>query len=150
MVPPGYFGVKDGVTSAGTGGTTLSGEFESGWLDFNQVAEGAGILTKYLKKLHMTFVGGNGATVQWKWTTDYSTTFRTAQATIPVPATAATYGVSQYGIGKYGEAISIIKKTKNASRGGQVVKVGFKVINSESTFAVNRMDVFAKIGRMST
>ena len=145
-----YSGVKDDVTSAGTGGTTLVGDFESGWIDFGNIVDGAAPLTKYLKKLHMTFVGGNGATIQYKWAVDYGTTFKTASATIPTPTTAATYGVSQYGIGKYGEAVSIISKTKNASRSGRVVKVGFKVLNSVSAFSVNRMDLFAKIGKMST
>ena len=145
-----YFGVKDDVSSAGVGGTTLVGDFESGWIDFGNIVDGAAQVTKYLKKLHMTFVGGNGATVQYKWAVDYGTTFRTANATVPNPTTAATYGVSQYGVGKYGEAVSIISKTKNASRSGRVVKVGFKVLNSESAFSVNRMDLFAKLGKLST
>jgi len=144
-----YTGIKDNVALNGTGGTSVVGDFESGWLDFEQVAKGAGPLTKYLKKLHMTFVGGNGATVQYKWAVDYGTLFNSATVTMPNPQTTAQYGIDQYGVGTYGAAISIISRTQNTSRSGRVVKVGFKVLNSESAFSVNRMDLFAKVGKLS-
>ena len=152
IVPYQYTGALDGVTSGGTGGAPFEGDFEGGWLDFGQIAEGAGALIKYLKKIHMTFVGGNGATLTFKWTTDFSTAFRTSNVTIPTPSGGSFFGGTAFfgGGSTFGSSVVIANKTKNASRSGRVVKVGFTIQNSTSTFSVNRMDVFAKIGRLST
>ncbi len=145
-----YKGALDGEDSAGNGVASFDGDYEGGWLDFGQIADGAGTLVKYLKKLHMTYVGGNGATVTFKWTTDYEA--KTSGISFAVPDQSASSffgGTANFGGGStLGTTVKIGETTKSISRSGRVIKIGFIIQNSTVQFSVNRIDIFAKVGKL--
>lgn len=144
-----YQGVLDGVTYAGTGGTSVAGDYESGWQDWEAIAPGASVLNKFLKRLKMYVAGGGSGTLTFKWYFDYKEAVNTVIATIPAAPDAAQFGIAQYGIDKYGTSLDITELSKPGTKGGRVIKVGCKINDSTTDFAINQMTLYATTGKQS-
>ena len=144
-----YQGILDDVAYDGTGGTGVEGDYESGWLDFESVAQGASMLFKFIKQLKLSVAGGASSTVTFKWYVDYKDSPTTIAASIAAAPDAAQYGIAQYSIDQYGTDVAVTDLSRPGSRGGRVVKVGFKVTDSVSAFAINSLAVFAKTGKQA-
>lgn len=144
-----YTGVLDGVTFAGSGGTSVVGDYESGWQDWEAVAPGTGAMNKFLKRVKFFIAGGGSGTLTLKWYFNYSETAATREATIPDPPQAAQYGVAQYALDKYGTSLDITELSKPGAKGGRVIKVGAKITGSATTYAINQMTLYATLGKQS-
>jgi len=142
-----YSGNTDLAASDGTGGSAIVAEYQSGWIDFRSVDPGFGPRDKVMKRMLASIYGGSEATVTFKWATDYVDTFGSAVKFLPASGTAATYGVSKFGVDHYGISFDISRLSSPISNTGRVVKVGISLSNVTTETAVNRMDLFAKIAK---
>ena len=142
-----YEGELDNVLSDGTGGDNIPIDFEGVWNDFG---EEVGPMNKSLKKLKLYVFGGAGETVSFKWTVDYRSSFTAINIDIPVGQTIARWGVAKYSVDHYSGTFSFNELAGNASRTGRVVKVGLSGTLGSQPFAMHRIDMFAKIGKLST
>ncbi len=141
-----YTGYKDEVASDGTGGASYLSDFEGVWNDFG---EQAAPLLKILKKVSILAAGTPGGTVNFKWAVDYSDAFTQLQLTFN-ETNPATYGVALYNTASdtY-SAVGGFEKVKHAlSRNGQVIKIGASVTISGAKFALQRIDLLAKLGKI--
>jgi len=142
-----YTGTYDAVAYDGTGGSSVEGDYESGWQDWEAIAQGAGALNKFLKRMKVFVSGGSSATLQMKWYFNYGESPTTRSISIPAAPNAAQYGVAQYGIDKYGTSLDITELSRPGAKGGRVLKVGLKVVGSTSSFALNQMTLYATTGK---
>lgn len=142
-----YQGILDDVLSDGTGGSSVLGDFESGWIDFS--AAEAGMLLKFLKRIKLSVAGGSNATLQLKWYFDYSELPATVNATIAATATTAQYGIAQYSIDNYGTDVDVTELGKPGRKGGRVLKFGFSTVDSETALAINQISLYAKVGKQA-
>jgi hypothetical protein len=142
-----YTGTTEFATTAGGDGNEMSMDYESGWIDFSSIVDGAGQRIKVLKRLNAYINGGSEGAVQFKWTFDYSSSFSTATKYVPAASAQSLYGIAQYGIGKYGLDFEVNRLKQVATRAGAVVKIGLKISGVSVATAINRIDLFAKIGK---
>lgn len=144
-----YTGVLDGVSYGGTGGTSIVGDYEGGWQDWEAVAQGVSSLNKYLKRVKLFVAGGGSGTLTLKWYFNYGETATTRSLALPAPPDAAKYGVAQYAIDKYGTSLDITELSKPGAKGGRVIKVGAKITGATTSYAINQMTLYATVGKQS-
>ena len=147
-----YGGLLDEVPLTTTVGNTITGDYEGGWLDFGNAVEGAGPLVKYLKQMRVAMVGGNDASLTAKWSTSFLTAVQSSLVQLPERPGASTFGGGSNfgGTSFFGKTKAVLNRSFGLSRSGRVVKIGLLVQNSTSAFAINRIDVFAKVGKLFT
>lgn len=143
-----YSGYVDGADSSGVGGTALAAEYHSGWVDFGTLMPEAAPQEKTLKRLFASFYGGSEANVTFKWAVNFVDTFGSSTKALPASGTQALYGVAQFGVDSYGQTFTITREGTSASYSGRVVKIGLSITNSTTETAVNRMDLYAKLGKL--
>lgn len=141
-----YQDFKDEKASNGTGGTSYLMDFEGVWNDFG---EEVSPLLKILKRVSVVASGIPGGTVTLKWAVDYSNTFASQVLNFSEQspsrfgiATFNTAGITFASFGDFEQLKSSI------SRAGQVVKVGLAATISGSSFAIQRINLLAKIGKI--
>lgn len=143
-------------------GTTYSFSYESGWLDLGQEAAQ---FIKWVKKLtSVVFVGAN-TTINYTLKYDFETTGRNQQAEV-VGSTGAEFNVSEFtdsgsGIGykdpdqpslgesEFSGGITLRTLPMPGAGGGQYIKVGVSLNNNAGQFALQQINLFAKIGRIA-
>lgn len=136
---------KDGLDSSGSGGSSYTIDYEGPWVDFGD--EVANYL-KIPKNVSLLASGVTGSPVTFKWAVDYADTFNTR--TLAFTTTApAQYGSGQYGISTYASQGSFERVRSTLARSGQVLKMGVTATINGSSFALQRFDVLAKIGRLA-
>lgn len=141
-----YTGFKDDVVAAGTGGNAYLADWEGVWNDFGQ---GAAPLIKILKKVTILAAGTPGGAVNFKWAVDYADTFTKRTLTFN-QTNPATWGVSLYNTaGDTYASIGGFEKVKSSiARNGQVIKIGASVTINGSSFALQRVDLLSKTGKI--
>jgi hypothetical protein len=86
--------------------------------------------------------------VFFKWAFDFDTVFYTKQITFTTTGGTGEFGLSEFGIGEFGGGIDLINK-RVAGRGtGEYIKVGAEVDIDGGTFAIQQIDLLAKVGRL--
>jgi hypothetical protein len=101
---------------------------------------------KFLKKLNMVVVGGGGATVRFKWITDYQYEVITSVLSNSLPPTAE-YNIAEYGIAEYNTGnISRIKQNLGGS--GTTFQIGVESVVNGNSLSIQQMSIFYKAGRM--
>ncbi len=143
-----YEGRKDKVTSGGTGGETIRVEFEGVWNDFDR-GDGVGERVKHLKRVKLFINGGAGQLVAFRWAVDYKTTTTQRNIQIPAGKDEARWGVARYSVDHYSGDFSFNTGDANASRSGQVVKVGLITDVKDVPFALDRITIFATVGKLA-
>lgn len=144
-----YQGVLDGVAYDGSGGTSVVGDYESGWQDWESVAQGVSSLNKFLKRVKMFIKGGASGTLQLKWYFNYSEAATTRNVTLEAAPDAAQYGVAQYAIDKYGTSLDITELSKPGAKGGRVIKFGCSITGATTAFAINQITLYATLGKQA-
>jgi hypothetical protein len=86
--------------------------------------------------------------VSFKWALDYSLTFDTRNITFG-NAVPTQYGIGQYDVDSYSISGDFTRKRGAMASTGQVIKIGLAATIQDSEFAVQRIDVLAKIGRLA-
>ena len=117
--------------------------YYTSWIDF-----GDPVVTSIFKKSLFTVVGNGDKTVVSKWGFDYVPGQYTATKsnTSPIPS---EYGVGGYGIAEFtGSASSAVEIVFEGSGYGKVLQVGLEVNIFGQSLSIQRLDVFAKDGRV--
>jgi hypothetical protein len=101
-----------------------------------------------LKRLNGLFFFDITTDVFFKWAFDFDTVFYTKQITFTTTGGTGEFGLSEFGIGEFGGGIDLINK-RVAGRGtGEYIKVGAEVDIDGGTFAIQQIDLLAKVGRL--
>lgn len=101
---------------------------------------------KILKKINMTFVGGNGYNITIKYGFDYSNTYYARNLSLgEIPF--AEYGTSEYSIGQYTAGIVYDNQQINASGTGNVLQLGVEAIIDNTELSIQKIDCYVKAGR---
>lgn len=140
-----YTGFVDNLPSSGTGGNSYNIDFEGVWNDFGQEV---GNFLKIPKRCSLLASGAPASAVTFKWALDYAETFRQVTLNFAGQAPAA-YGIAQWGIDTYLATGEFERVRGNLASAGQVIQVGVNTTINGSSFAMQRIDVLAKIGRLA-
>ena len=111
------------------------------YLDF-----GSPSITKILKKIGITVVGGSSTTFDLKWGFDYQTNYKTLQFTTAA-ANVAEYGSAKYNISEYSATIFIDNIKKQLSGGGNVIQIGVDALINGKPVSIQKLDIYAVTGR---
>jgi hypothetical protein len=137
----GYIGTYAGYTD---NAATYRMTYYTTWIDF-----GNPIQTSILKRIILTAIGGGSQVIIFKWAYDYTSTYFTGQATLNGASLAAQYNVSEYNTTAEYDASSNVNVLKMAgSSHGRVLQFGFETDIDGYEFAVQRIDLFCKEGRL--
>lgn len=139
-----YKNYYDGADNTGTNGSTYAIDFEGVWNDFGQEVS---YMLKILKQVNVLGAGTAGSTVTFKWAVDYGSTFANRSLAFTTTPPSA-YGVAQYGIDTYAASGDFERITSNLAKTGQVVKIGLLSTVDGNSFALQRIDLLAKIGKI--
>jgi hypothetical protein len=129
-------------TSQQDDGSAYSFEYESGWMDLTQ--QGFLIMPKRVSGL---FFLDSDTTVALKWAFDFESTFQSRQIVFSDIAAGAEWGEGEFGIGLYGGGLALRDGKAPASNTGEFIKLGVTTSINGGQFALQQIDLFAKIGR---
>lgn len=101
---------------------------------------------KILKKVNLTFVGGNGADVIIKYGFDFSPSFVSRVVQLG-DITIAEYGVAEYNIGQYTAGVVYDNQKIHASGSGNVVQIGLETDINGFEISLQKLDCYVKAGR---
>lgn len=118
-------------------------QWESGWIDITQ--QGFLIIPKRVTGLFFT---DTASTVTLSWKFDFRTgSGTTRQVTFTGLGTRAEYSVGEWSISEFGGA-ERLREGKVAGAGtGEFIKLGTSVSIDGGEFAIQQLELFAKIGR---
>jgi hypothetical protein len=137
----GEVGSYSGLTDDGS---SYDFEYTSGWLDLTR--QGFMIIPKRISGL---FFLDSDTTVNLIWAFDFSSTFQTRQLVFTDIAAGAEWGESEFGIGLYGGGLALRDGKSSASNTGEFIKLGVTTTINGGQFALQQLDLFAKIGRFA-
>jgi hypothetical protein len=115
--------------------------YYSNWFDLGQPQA-----IKILKKLGFTLIGGNQADVIVKYAFDYNLSYQTRNITMG-SRSAAEYNIAEWGIAQWTAGVVFDNQRIQGSGSGTVFQFGIEVDINSFELSVQKMDVFAKIGR---
>ena len=144
-----YSGELDGIPQAGSGGSDIVIDYEGAWGDFATESREIGANEKMLKRVKLYLYGGLGATITFKWATDYSTDFNVAQLVVSGESGTAIWDTDNWDTGIWGAGATFKELASNITKSGRVVKFGITGSIAGVPIALNRIDLFAKIGKLS-
>ena len=107
---------------------------------------GSPTAVKILKKVNMTFVGGNGADVAVKYGFDYGNTYYSRNIELG-NIDIAEYGTAEYNIDYYTAGVVFDNKTIQGSGTGNVLQLGVETIVNGSGISIQKIDCYVKAGR---
>jgi hypothetical protein len=143
-----YTGELDNVPAAGGGGDNIVFDYEGPWGDFSSEAREIGSNLKILKRVKIYLFGGAGTTLTFKWAVDYNTVFNATTLAIP-ESVGAQWGTAVWGQDVWAAGLSFKEVAKNISKSGRVTKFGVTASVAGVEIAINRIDLFAKLGKLS-
>lgn len=133
-----------GYTQQLDNGANYTVIYESGWLDLTQ--EGFLLI---LKRMAGLFQGDLQTSIVMKWAFDFSTIFTKRTVTLTSTGAASEWGVGEWNVGQWAGGVSL-KNKKVAGKGtGEFIKVGVEATISGGQFAIQTIDLFAKVGRVA-
>lgn len=138
-----YEGFTDNQTSAGVAGTTYNYNFEGPWNDFGEEVENH---IKIPKKGSLHYFSENQTTINYKWAFDYRDNFETRQV-ISQDFDVAEWDEAEWGIGEFGSIGGFEESPVTCSKSGRIVKFGCEIPQVQGEFALQRIDMQAKIGK---
>ena len=142
-----YIGLSTGVVKyAGylDDDATYQMSYFSNELDFGNPG-----ITKFLKKFHITVIGGSNAKSTLNWTYDYSDNFSKQQFEFESSGITGEYNVSEFNTtAEFTGGVDIQTPKVNTTGSGSVVKIGVVSTINNFAFALQKIDILAKIGRL--
>lgn len=143
-----FYAGKSGAVFQYTGQTDNGGayicSYSSGWLDIDPEIRAR---IKMLKRLECVFASFGSGTLSIKWAYDFNDTFNVYQTTIPSSG-IAQWNNAQWGVGQWGGGLSTYSIAAPASSSGQFIKIGTDFTVNSSAFALQQMQLYAKVGRI--
>jgi hypothetical protein len=143
-----YTGELDNVPAAGGGGDNIVFDYEGPWSDFASEAKEVGPNLKILKRVKIYLFGGAGTTLTFKWAVDYNPTFNATTIAIP-EATGAAWGTAVWDTDVWAAGLNFKEVASHISKSGRVTKFGVTASVAGVEIAINRIDLFAKLGKLS-
>ena len=143
-----YQGELDNVPTAGEGGDNITFDYEGPWSDFSTEAREVGTNLKILKRVKLYLFGGAGTTLTFKWAVDYNEQFNAATLSVPT-GTGGLWGSGVWGTDVWGAGLSFKELGSNISKSGRVTKFGVTGTVGCVEIALNRIDLFSKLGKLS-
>lgn len=101
---------------------------------------------KVLKKIGMTFIGGNGADAIIKYGFDYTNQYYSRPISLG-DLVVAEYGTAQYNISKYTAGVVFDNEKIQASGSGNVLQLGVETVVNGFEISIQKLDCFVKLGR---
>lgn len=102
---------------------------------------------KLLKKIGLTFIGGNGADAIVKYGFDYTNQYYSRPIVLG-DITVAEYGIAQYNINTYSAGIVFDNEKIQASGSGNVLQIGVETVITGFEISIQKLDCFVKLGRI--
>ena len=104
----------------------------------------------FLKRLKVVVIGGSNQTITAKWGYDFESSYDSANMLIPVQATIAYYGVSEYNTtAEYSAGVSLQTLTAYPTGSGKIVQIGFETDINALALSIQKIEVHAKEGKMA-
>ncbi len=110
------------------------------FFDFGQAT-----VTKIMKKVGVTVVGGGGYPVVLKFGFDYSDILDSRQFALS-NATVAEYNIAEYALAEYGGTV-FDNKIINIGGTGKVIQLGFETNVNGKPISIQKLDVYVKTGK---
>jgi len=101
---------------------------------------------KVLKKISMTFIGGNGAKAIIKYGFNYSSQYLSRNIVLG-NINIAEYGVSEYNIATYTAGVVFDNQKIQASGSGNVLQIGIETVIDGFEISLQKLDCYVKTGR---
>ena len=119
-------------------------KYYSSYLDFDAPSN-----LKFLKRLSLTLVGGQGTTATMYWGYDYSSSYNT-QVFDFSEGNIAEYGISEYNVSssEYNASVIINTPKVNTSGNGSVVQIGMEAEVNNAPFSIQKIDIHTLVGRI--
>lgn len=140
-----YTAYMDEDDNTGANGNTYTCTYESAW---NDLGEEVGNYLKIPKSFSVLASGTPSVDVTFKWAYDYEDVFYTKPLAYQGEA-PAQYGIAQYGVDTYSSMGTFERKRGSMTHTGQVLKVGVTFEIEDFSFAIQRIDVLSKLGRLA-
>lgn len=135
----GYIGNYTGYRD---NGSSYRFRYYTNWFDFNQPT-----ITKILKKIGLTFIGGAGTNVSIKWAFDYSQSYQATTYTLGNEG-IAEYGTAEYGISEYSAGVVFDNQKTQLGGTGSAIQLGVEVMINGASLSVQKMDCYIKQGKV--
>ena len=129
-----YFGYLDGSD-------TYQMRFLSPYMDMQDSTQ-----VKILKKVTATVIGGNGQAFIIKCGFDYIDSYDSYPFIVEA-GVAAQYNIDEYNIAEYSKGSLIDKVDASVGGAGNVIQLGFETEVNNTSFSVQKLDIFMKTGR---
>ena len=129
-----YSGYLDGTE-------TYQMRFLSPYMDMQDSTQ-----VKILKKVTATVIGGNGQAFIIKCGFDYIDSYDSYPFIVD-SGVAAQYNIDEYNIAEYSKGSLIDKVDASVGGAGNVIQLGFETEVNNTSFSVQKLDIFMKTGR---
>ena len=129
-----YFGYLDGTD-------TYQMRFLSPYMDMQDSTQ-----VKMLKKVTATVIGGNGQAFIIKCGFDYIDSYDSYPFIVDA-GVSAQYNIDEYNIAEYSKGSLIDKVDASVGGAGNVIQLGFETEVNNTSFSVQKLDIFMKTGR---
>jgi hypothetical protein len=126
-------------------GTTYDFSYESGWLDFGEELNG---YIKIIKKMSSFVFIQSATSLNFTIKYDFNTNPRTTSITVEGGG-GAEYSLGEWSLGEYSGGTSIRTLSIPGQGSGQFVKVGVNLNTTNSRFALQQINLYAKVGRIA-
>ena len=123
----------------GTG--TYQMRFLSPYMDMQDSTQ-----VKILKKVTATVIGGNGQSFIIKCGFDYIDSYDSYPFIVDA-GVSAQYNIDEYNIAEYSKGSLIDKVDASVGGSGNVIQLGFETEVNNTSFSVQKLDIFMKTGR---
>ena len=101
---------------------------------------------KILKKVNLTFIGGNGADVVVKYGFDFSPSYSSRIVELG-GISISEYGVAEYNIAQYTAGVVYDNKKIDASGSGNTLQIGIETDVDDFEISLQKLDCYVKTGR---
>lgn len=140
-----YSGYND--RTAANAATSYELKYNSGWLDLGQDYQSYIKILKTINGTVHTGVAGNAFTVQWDF--DFQGVFSTQTVTFDGGGSAGEWGIGEWGLMEWGGGATLQRFNLPGNGSGQYIKVGLTAQIDQQTFAVQQINLYAKLGRLA-
>ena len=102
---------------------------------------------KILKKLGWILIGGSNQPVSILYGFDYTETMQGVAVSLPSEV-VSEYNIAEYGIGEYSDGVVLDDVYVNCGGSGEVLQIGMEADINGTFVSIQRIDLYAKLGRI--
>ena len=127
-------------------GSSFSFSYESGWLDLGQELSQ---YIKFLKKLTSFVLVDNDTDMNYTVKYDFNSVAKSTIISV-TGSGGAEFNVAEFNIAEFSGGASLRAIPIPGKGSGQYIKVGVTLDNASGNFALQQINLFAKVGRIAT